>query len=479
MSSFAMLEIGKRALQANNFGLDVTSNNIANSDTEGYSRRQAIQSEAIPFKKYGLRVGTGVDMESLRSFRQEYLDREMRKAIARNASYDMDVLFYNSVETILQEPTDLNIGELINKFLYYFDELALQPEVLGLRDNLLSMAQTFVERLNATSNDLYQMRRQANTDLVNQIDEANKYINEIAEYNKAIAISKDPSHNDCLTYIDKREVAIEALSKLGNITVSYESNSIANVFINGIDVVTGPSKQNLIIVENVNDTTGESTLDVVTYNERKDFMILLNPPTGKMATSQKQYNILLNPLNSSGSFSIVQTLDKYVVNFANAINSFFATGYGLNDISGDPPGRVLFDATSGIITAGSIKISDSIESGFDIPLSATAGAPGNSEIALSISRLMQNDRFLESQTPIEFYSNYLGKISQNAYEAKSGNDSSKLVMEHLDSTRKSVMGVNTEEEAISMIKFQKNLEAASRIVATTNEALSTVINLGR
>lgn len=479
MSSFAMLEIGKRALQANNFGLDVTSSNIANSDTEGYSRRRAIASEARPFAKFGLRIGTGVDMESLRSFRQEYLDREVRKANARSASYEMDVLFYDSVETIFQEPTDTNIGEVINKLLYYFDELALQPESIGLRDNLLSMAQTFIERLNSTSNDLYQMRRQANTDLINQVDEANKLIDSIKEYNKAIAISKDPSRNDCLTYIDKREVAIEALSKLGNVSVSYEDNGLANVFMNGIDVVTGLTSKTLMVKENINESTNESTLDVVTYNEKRDFMIVVNPVTGKMASSQQQYNILLNPNNSSTSFSIVQTLDKYVATFANTINSLLSKGYGLNDETGEPPGRILFDSTSGVITAGSIKVSDSIKDGVDIPLSATAGAPGNSAIALEISRLLQDGRFLENQSPIEFYSNYIGKISQKAHEADTGNKSMKLVLGHLDSTRNSVMGVNLEEEGINIIKYQKILEAASRIVATTSDVLSTIINLGR
>ena len=479
MSTFSTLEIGKRALQSNNFGLDVTSNNIANVNTKGYSRRQAVQSEADPFKRYGFAVGTGVDMESLRSFRQEYLDREIRKANARFSAYEVDVLLFNSIEVVMKEPTDSNIGESINRFLYAFDELSLQPEVLGLRENLLSMSQTLVERFNKASNEFLEMRRQANTDIVNAVDEANKLINLIAEYNKAIAISKDPSRNDALTFIDKREVAIEALSHLGNVSVSYESNGLANVFINGINVVTGPSKHNLMVVENNNEATGESTLTVMMHDERRDFYININPASGKLAASLRHYNVELNPELSTGGFSVVQTLNTYVRTFAEAVNSFFAVGYGLNDVDGAPAGRVLFESNSGDpITAGNIKLSMTMEDAADIPFSATPNTPGNGDIALQISRIMQDGQFLEGQNPMEFYSNFIGRVSQNANEATNGKKATQLVVEHLNSTRDSVMGVNMDEEAISLIKFQKNLEAASRIIATTNQVLSTIINLG-
>ena len=474
MSTFSTLEIGKRALQASNFALDVTSNNIANAETLGYSRRELRVSEGLPFQRFGYKIGTGVNVESLRSFRQQYLDREIRKANGQYNFYNANVLFYNSVETIFREPTDYNIGEMMNKFLYYFDELAVQPESIGLRQYLLSTAQTLCERLNSTSTDLLEMRRQSNIDLINQVDEANKLINIIAESNKAIAISKDPSGNDALTFIDKREVAIEQLAELGNVTVSYESNGLTNVFINGIDVVTGPSMQTLKVLEDANQTTGNSTLRVVTYNEKKNLTLDVNPPLGKMGAALKQYNEMLNPVSTSG-FSIMQTLDNFANVLAEKVNQIFATGYGLDD---NINGRVLFESTTGNpITAGNIKVA--ILNPEDIPLSANPNAPGGSEIAQQISRLLQDQTFLDNQTPMEFYSNFVGRISQGANESVNLRRSYTMVLESLNSHRDSIMGVSMDEEAINLIKYQKNLEAASKIIAVNNEVLGTIINLGR
>ncbi len=473
MSTFSTLEIGKRALQAANFALDVTSNNIANIETPGYARREASVSENFPFPRFGLKIGAGVNMESLRSFRQQFLDREVRKATGMYNFHNAQVLFYNQVETIFREPTDTNIGEMLNKFLYYFDELAVQPESIGLRQYLLSTAQTLCDRLNNTSNDLLEMRRQANTDLVNQVDEANKLIQLIAECNKAIAIAKDPSGNDCLTYIDKREAAIEKLAELGNVSVTYEANSLANVFMNGIDLVTGAAFQTLKVVENVNETTGESTLKVVTWNEKKNFTIDVNPPNGKMGAALKQYNVMLNSLEQN-NFSIMQTLDKLANAIATKINEIFATGYGLNGEAGLP----LFESLNGNpITAGNIKVA--ITDPESIPLSNNPNGPGDSTIAQQVSRLLQDQSFLENQTPMEFYSNFIGRIAQGANETKNLQGSSQLVLNSLNSHRDSIMGVNMDEEAINIIKYQKYLEAASKVISTNNEVLGIIINLGR
>ncbi len=479
MSTYAALEIGKRALLANNFGLDLTSNNIANANTEGYSRRQAITSEGMPYPKNQMFIGTGVSINSIRSFREEYLDREIRKANGTQASYTVDVALYNAMETILKEPTDFNLGASVDKLLNSFDELALQPESIGLRQILLEDAHTLAEKFNSAAQDISQLRSQTYDDIFQDVDKANQLISQIAGYNKAIAITKDKNGNEAMTYIDKRELAIEQLAKLANTTVTHEDNGSVNVFINGINVVTNETARTLRAVENIDPATGESTIQILQHDESKGFDIEVNPTAGTLGAHLKHYNITLDDADSSNGYSIMKQIDTFVGTLAEAINSLFRTGYGLNDTAAPPAGRELFDSTAGTITAASIKVSDSVKDPNDIPLSATPGTPGNSEIAQAISRISQDSSFLNNQTPSEFYANFLGKVSQMASDAVNGGKSIDLVVNQLNSQRDSVIGVNTDEEALNLIKFQKNFEAASRVIAVTSEILSTIINLGR
>ncbi|MFP4529249.1 MAG: flagellar basal body rod C-terminal domain-containing protein, partial [Candidatus Kapaibacterium sp.] len=107
------------------------------------------------------------------------------------------------------------------------------------------------------------------------------------------------------------------------------------------------------------------------------------------------------------------------------------------------------------------------------------GEPGNSDVARQVAQLATNHKFLDSQTPQEFYSGYLGKIGSMGSEAKNGSNTTRLVTDQLSNQRESIIGVNLDEEAINLIKYQKAFEAASRVINVTNEILATIINLGR
>jgi len=73
----------------------------------------------------------------------------------------------------------------------------------------------------------------------------------------------------------------------------------------------------------------------------------------------------------------------------------------------------------------------------------------------------------------------VGELSIKASQARNGLSTSKIINEQLDSQREAIIGVNLDEEAVNLIKFQQAFEASSRVITTTNELLSTIINLGR
>lgn len=84
-----------------------------------------------------------------------------------------------------------------------------------------------------------------------------------------------------------------------------------------------------------------------------------------------------------------------------------------------------------------------------------------------------------SSNPVEFFNGFMGKIGLLAKEAETGYRTMGLINDQLNSQRESIMGVNLDEEAISLIKYQKAFEASSRIISVTNDLLGTLVNLGR
>jgi flagellar hook-associated protein 1 FlgK len=194
----------------------------------------------------------------------------------------------------------------------------------------------------------------------------------------------------------------------------------------------------------------------------------------------KHYNVTLDDNESSEEFSAFKKLDDFANAIVKKVNQHSMEGYGLDDNAAASPGRAFFEPAVGDATATTIEISEDIKGKpRDLPVSGAPGEPGNNDVARKIARITEDNAFLDSLTPQEFYSGFLGKIGTMGKEAKSGENTTRLVADQLTNQRESVIGVNLDEEAVNLIKYQKAFEASSRVINTTNEILATIVNLGR
>ena len=480
MAGFYSLEIGKRALLAQRFGIDVTSNNIGNVNTPGYSRRSAVLTETDPSRTQNQYIGTGSKVALLQNFRNELLDKEVRTANSQAKALQIEQDLYQKIDAILAEPSDTGLGELLNKFLSTFNNLALIPDDIAQRQFLLEQAHTLAERFNSTAIGLSELRNDTKFALNQQMNHANKLIQEIVELNRSIVNSNAQTNSEAQTLIDKRALKLEELSNLFGINVSYNEDGTANVFVNGTNLITSQVGSIVKLNETFNTLTGEKTVEIIKINPENDSATILTPQSGEIGTNIKFYNVILDDRESSNSFSVAKQLDEFANALVQSVNSKTITGFGLNDKGPQPPGRTFFEPNIGFVSASLIKVSKDIEDKPElIPLSTKASEPGNNDIALSIGRILEDRSFLGGQNPSEFYANFLGKVSYSTSEAINGLSTSKLIQSQLEVQRESLIGVNLDEEAISLIKFQKAFEAASRVINSANEIMNTIINLGR
>lgn len=481
--AFGSLEIGRKALIAQRFALDVTSNNIANANTPGFSRREVTLSEASPLYQHPNLYGSGVLVDKLRTFREDFFDKEIRNSVTRTSTYETDQNILKRVETILNEPTDNNIGNSLNAFFTAFDELALKPENEGLRENLLGVAKTLTDRFNITSQNLLDTRGQTLNSINNMVGEVNSIIETIANLNKGFSSNKSLASNDAQTMIDQRELELEKLAKFVNVNSTTNPDGTANVYINGINVVTGQFPTKLVVDEQTNNITGEKTIGIFKADQENNVLSKINLDNGNLGSLLKHYNVTLDDKDSSGDFSIHSQLNQLANRFAQKVNDLISGGYGLDDIDNTPPNRSFFvsaNANDTNISALNIKISDDVwGKPRNIGLSDKPNEPGNNKIALQIARLNEDVLFLNNNKPVEYYNNLIGRIGIRSREAENGFKTSQLVSEQLVNQRESIIGVNLDEEAVNIVKFQQAFEAASRSLNTANELITTIINLGK
>ncbi|MBI5325115.1 MAG: flagellar hook-associated protein FlgK, partial [Ignavibacteriae bacterium] len=432
MSSFSSLEIGKRGLLAQRLGLDVTSNNIANVNTPGYARRQAVLTETIPQKIMAGFIGTGVLVDNIRSYREEFFDREIRKNMYQQSGFELDETVFQRIESILSEPSDLGLNEAVNKFFNAFEEVSLNPEDVANRQYLLDTAQTMVDRFHTISGRLTDLKNEIKDKFVQDIDKANQLIKEIADLNQKVYSTYSLPGGDAQTYIDQRELKLEELSQIAGISVTQSDYGSVNVFVNGKNIINQDTYYTLRLNEQISPLTG-STIQVEAVDQNGNSQFLF-PPGGEFSSLAKHYNTTLNEMSSG--FSIMRNLNDYADSIVSNVNLEMNSGYGLDDTIAPPPGRDFFDPAG--LTAGTINISSDVANPRDIPLSSAPGEPGNSNIALNIAGMTVTQNFISD------YVELIGKIGQMGKDAGNGKNTTKLVADQLFNQRESVIGVNLD-----------------------------------
>ncbi|MCX7880706.1 MAG: flagellar hook-associated protein FlgK [Ignavibacteria bacterium] len=474
------LEIAKRALIAQRLGLDTTSSNVANVNTPGYSRRVPTFREGEPLPLRNGFVGNGVLVSKLRTFREEFFDRHIRRSFSNLSTLETDNALIQKLATILGEPGDQNtLNSTVMDFLNSFQSLSLKPSDIALRERTISLAKTMLFRFKEVASQIQDAREQILNDFNIGVDQANRLIKEIADLNFKIASAKSKLDGDSQTFVDLRESKLEELSKLFEVNITQGDYGTVNVFLNGINLVTGASYSQLKSKLHIDSLTNEKTLSLVKQDLSGRELASVSLKYGKLGSLLEHYNVIYDNFDSSGGMSIATELEKFFSTFITKINSFSVNGYGLTDTTAPPPGRNFF-VYSGILSIATTDLNSEIVADVrKMPLSAFPNEHGDTSVARQIANLASDKNFLSDQTPDEYLTNIIGQLGNFGEQVASLYSTSKTANEQLLNQRESLIGVNLDEEAINLIKFQKAFEAASRVVSTTNDILGTLVNLGR
>jgi flagellar hook-associated protein 1 FlgK len=436
--------------------------------------------ETSPLISEGMSYGTGVLVEGVQTYRMEFFDKEIRSNMSSLASVDTDVEVYKKIEAILSEPSQQALAETMTEFFTAFDKLGMTPEDEALRLYTVELTQTMCEQFNGISSKLSELKNDIQDEMDAQILLANNLIQDIGNLNYAIGRSGAETGQDIQTYFDEREVKLEKLSEIIDISVAVQSDGQANVYANGVNIISDNDVSQIKLKSNIDAETKEVSVELYSYDKVKDRFTKLDPNNGKMSSYMKHYNETLDPFEQSETaMSVIRSVDTLANAMATKVNEIAITGFGLDDTAA--PNRVFFNEFANEpINAANLSINQEImQDPRMMPLASEAGESGNNDVALKIARLGQDATFIGEQTANEFYSGFIGQFATYTQYAESNQDRMQLISDQLENQRQSMIGVNEDEEAISLVKFQRVYESCSRLVTTLNQMLQVLVNLGQ
>ncbi len=225
-----LFEIGRNALQASQQSLTVIGQNVANVNTPGYSKQQAILTETVPQDGSPGQVGTGVRVAEIRRTVDQLLDAQLTTSHQKLGRYQAYRSALFRVQSLYGDSNDQGIGAALNGFFASLQDVATNPSDVTARTVLLSKAATLTGQLAQTASTLNEQRKSLNTQIGQTITEVNSLATQIADLNVKIndATIREQNANDLK---DQRGLLLNDLAdRIGFASIEDASGQVS-VFV--------------------------------------------------------------------------------------------------------------------------------------------------------------------------------------------------------------------------------------------------------
>lgn len=461
MGLSAAMEIGKNGLTIYRVASEVTSENIANVNTPGYSRQRVLLETAPPTTHNGFPMGTGVKIATVERYYDGLLQQQLVKAQTTQGFDTTKSSVLQQIEPTFNEVANDGLGAAITNFFGAWQDLTLNPAGAAERQAVLSRTQILSDNFKAVSTTLTDAINTQNSALVPLTDSINATLKNIAQLNEQIKTTELVSGN-ANEIRDQRDQLVRDLSK--QIGITYTENSDGTTDIKyadgGAALVTGADAGAFSLA--VNAGTG---LYDVSVTPPGGVAALVAPATGQLGAT-----VALRDTVIPGYLAKVDALASTI---ATEVNTQHKLGFDLSGAAG-------VDFFTGT-TAATISLNSAGITGTDkIAASGNALLLGDNSNALNLAQL-QGKQAMSAGTATfgSYYNGLVSLIGLDVQSSKNTVTQDEAFTRQLTTLRESNSGVSLDEELTNLVKYQRSYQASAKLITTATEMMDTVINLIR
>jgi flagellar hook-associated protein 1 FlgK len=282
---FSTFNVGKSGLSVSQKTIDVTSHNISNSNTVGYSRQRAdiVTNRPMGGNSKGDivqagQIGTGAQVKAITRIRDTFLDYQVRgeKSTLGNANVRSEVL--SEVESVFNEPSETGLSTLLGKFFDSFQELSKQPHNSNARTVVGQQTQALTDELNHAYTQLEKLQINAQQQLKTNVTDVNSILNQVNQINTEIISVKTTGQapNDLM---DSRDNLLDELSSKFGITVDKKmfegidvkpTDSGAMTNSNLVNASPNSESARFSYISSIEEDSSQPNTQVITYYKLGD-----------------------------------------------------------------------------------------------------------------------------------------------------------------------------------------------------------------
>lgn len=510
-STFYGLNIAKTGLFTSQKGMELVGHNIANANTEGYTREVLNVSSIEGLRANGVitsgvrnRVGAGVEVNYIQQIRDNFLDKQYRSENSNHSNWEVKSEAFYYVENVFNEPSDSGISTVLNSFYSSLSKLAYDSSSKDVRNLVRQNAVSVCETINYYARQLNDLQKQQDDGIVVVTDEINTIVKEIADLNRQV-VKYEQTGEKANDLNDKRNLLLDKLSALVDISYEYNDQNEVSVYF-GKDKNTDGDKNDYCLL----DATDNNAVYELVYEKNKpshysdDDTFHTLTISSKGGSSVEIDSSVLVGGELKGYFDLrdstdadnvgipyfMDELDALARGIVKAYNDVHNTGYTVPD---DENGNVsqtgvsFFDNQGGDmskVNALNMSVSDEVmksvwniaASSKEVDLSAINTQVGNNEIALGLVGVASDTGLDYVGNVDNFLASIVSALGVRAEQCNEMADNQELIVQNVDNLRMSASGVSLDEEVTNLITYQKAYQASSRVITAIDEMLDKLIN---
>lgn len=519
MSLVSSLNIAQQALAVSQAAITVVSNNIANIDTEGYSKLRVDMSEVVnnvPSINNKIALAdacSGVTIADIKRYSNTYLQKYYWQQNSSNAYLNEYSSVSANIEDLVNELNNTGLASALSTFYEAADSLNNAPSDITARQNYIDAANNVTSTFNSVSSNLNNIKVSLvgngnadgtlqSSDLMTHINDVNNLLDQLAEVNNDIIRVNAGGSSSASSYslLDKRDSIITNLSALIPMNVVENHSGTVNVSLGNYNLVQGGNITGHLDVTVTGDPDNPVSVNIIDPKNP-------TPPTVSNANSLITSGSLGAILDLCGSDpnnltinGVLGSLDEMANTFADVLNEIQTGNPGgvtTTAMAIDSTSKTLIVSTEdmfvanggGAITAANIKVNSAITGDPYLIAAARVTNPadpnvlkqiGNNANATLILNSRNNSNITLGNTTFEKYlSNVVSSVGAKIDNIDSNLTSQSAVLSQIKNNLQSETGVNLDEELGDLVKYQRAYQAGARIFSVCNELFDTLVNLGR
>ncbi|MCK9606434.1 MAG: flagellar hook-associated protein FlgK [Methylomonas sp.] len=534
--------------------LEVTSNNISNVNTEGYSRQRVeLQTSPEQFVGHGY-LGSGVNATNIKRSYDEFVNTQQRSSATAFNDVDSFYLLSTQMDNLIANEST-GLSPAMKSFFNAVNDVANDPTSIPARQVMLSEGDAIARQFNTMSNRFDDLRQQVNSNLDTSVKEVNSFTKSIADLNRRImdAVGKTSGQQLPNELMDQRDLLLSKVAEKMDISVVPQPDGSFSIFTQqGQPLVLGTNASSLSLQGAANDPShllvklnGEDITGNLTGGEiygnlrfRDEMLDSAQNQLGLLATGlaiefnkvhQDGYDLNDNPglkffdLGSPTNLPVVSNVqDSNLTVTADFVAPTAAVNLGASyrvEVTGVAPNNVytLTNLSDNSIAAGlsdaglaafgfnlnfsgagsvnigdsfkvspffkaaeSIKINPAISTPGQIAAAGAKNQPGDNSKALELAGLESlNLMFGGKSSFTQVYGQLVSDVGSKTHNASVSRSAQKVLLDQATQAREDLVGVNLDEEAANLIKFQNSYQAAAKAVSVANALFDSLLGVIR